>query len=89
MLERFSLDGQRKFETYIMMMFQSYTINHYSSGLVQRGRKNLILVPISFTSDHIETLHEMDIEYAHDLGEEVRYLCLYGSGGGGYWLSGR
>ncbi|KAK4291677.1 hypothetical protein Pmani_023930 [Petrolisthes manimaculis] len=40
-------------------------------GLVQRGRKNMILVPIAFTSDHIETLHELDIEYAEDIGKEV------------------
>ena len=26
--------------------------------------KNLLMVPISFVSDHIETLHEVDIEYA-------------------------
>ncbi|XP_071519022.1 ferrochelatase, mitochondrial [Panulirus ornatus] len=45
-------------------------------GLVQRGRKNIILVPIAFTSDHIETLHEMDIEYAHDVGKEVGAECI-------------
>lgn len=31
----------------------------------------MILVPIAFTSDHIETLHELDIEYAEDIGKEV------------------
>ncbi|XP_063066634.1 ferrochelatase, mitochondrial [Engraulis encrasicolus] len=40
-------------------------------GLCQRGKKNLLLVPIAFTSDHIETLHELDIEYSQVLGEEV------------------
>ena len=25
--------------------------------------RTIVLVPISFVSDHIETLHEMDIEY--------------------------
>uniref|UniRef100_A0A1A8JVH4 Ferrochelatase n=2 Tax=Nothobranchius TaxID=28779 RepID=A0A1A8JVH4_NOTKU len=39
-------------------------------GLCERGKKNLLLVPIAFTSDHIETLHELDIEYAQVLGEE-------------------
>ncbi|KAG5272018.1 hypothetical protein AALO_G00160740 [Alosa alosa] len=39
-------------------------------GLSQRGKKNLLLVPIAFTSDHIETLHELDIEYSQVLGEE-------------------
>ena len=40
-------------------------------GLVERGKKNLLLVPIAFTSDHIETLHELDLEYAQNLGAEV------------------
>uniref|UniRef100_A0A672GAM5 Ferrochelatase n=1 Tax=Salarias fasciatus TaxID=181472 RepID=A0A672GAM5_SALFA len=39
-------------------------------GLCERGKKNLLLVPIAFTSDHIETLHELDIEYGQVLGEE-------------------
>uniref|UniRef100_A0A9J7WZI6 Ferrochelatase, mitochondrial n=1 Tax=Cyprinus carpio carpio TaxID=630221 RepID=A0A9J7WZI6_CYPCA len=39
-------------------------------GLCQRGKRNLLLVPIAFTSDHIETLHELDIEYSQILGEE-------------------
>ena len=30
-----------------------------------------MMVPIAFTSDHIETLHEMDLEYAEELGHEV------------------
>ncbi|ELU05299.1 hypothetical protein CAPTEDRAFT_181169 [Capitella teleta] len=40
-------------------------------GLVKNGRKNILLVPIAFTSDHIETLYELDLEYAKHLGEEV------------------
>jgi ferrochelatase len=28
------------------------------------GVKNLLVVPLSFVSDHIETLHEIDIEYS-------------------------
>lgn len=39
--------------------------------LAQRGQKNVLVVPIAFTSDHIETLSELDIEYAelaHKLG---------------------
>ena len=31
--------------------------------LAQKGCKNLYVVPISFVSDHIETLHEIDIQY--------------------------
>jgi ferrochelatase len=29
-----------------------------------RKRKNVLIVPVAFTSDHIETLHEIDIEMA-------------------------
>lgn len=39
--------------------------------LAARGQKNVLVVPIAFTSDHIETLSELDIEYAelaHKLG---------------------
>lgn len=39
--------------------------------LAANGCKNLLMVPLSFVSDHIETLHEIDIEYAaeaHTLG---------------------
>ncbi|XP_065323391.1 ferrochelatase, mitochondrial-like isoform X3 [Gordionus sp. m RMFG-2023] len=41
-------------------------------SLVKRGHKNILLVPIAFTSDHIETLHEMDIEYIKDISEELK-----------------
>ncbi|UCH27967.1 MAG: ferrochelatase [Trueperaceae bacterium] len=38
--------------------------------LGHKKRKNVLVVGIAFTSDHIETLHELDIEYGH-LAEEV------------------
>lgn len=44
------------------------------SGYVKQGKKNFILVPVAFVNEHIETLHELDIEYCKELGEEVRYL---------------
>ena len=31
--------------------------------LARQGCKDLFVVPISFVSDHIETLHEIDIQY--------------------------
>ena len=34
--------------------------------LATNGCKNLLMVPLSFVSDHIETLHEIDIEYAEE-----------------------
>ncbi|MEO6445794.1 MAG: ferrochelatase [Gemmatimonadaceae bacterium] len=33
-------------------------------GLASKRRRNVLVVPIAFTSDHIETLSELDIEYA-------------------------
>ena len=45
-------------------------------ALAKKGRKNMMMVPIAFTSDHIETLHEMDLEYADELGKEV-WSILY------------
>ncbi|MCX7797603.1 MAG: ferrochelatase [Melioribacter sp.] len=44
------------------------------------GIKNLLVVPISFVSDHIETLYELDIEYrhvAHQVGVE-NYFVIKG-----------
>ncbi len=40
--------------------------------LAAYGCKELLIVPLSFVSDHIETLHEIDIEYA----EEARKLGI-------------
>lgn len=33
--------------------------------LAAQGQRNVLVVPIAFTSDHIETLSEIDIEYGH------------------------
>jgi len=35
------------------------------SGLGAQGHQHVLVVPIAFTSDHVETLFEIDIEYAH------------------------
>jgi ferrochelatase len=40
--------------------------------LAQEGRKNLLVAPISFVSDHVETLHEIDIEHR----EQARSLGI-------------
>lgn len=42
-----------------------------SQGYVKQGKKNFIIVPIAFVNEHIETLHELDIEYCHELAQEV------------------
>lgn len=36
-------------------------------GFVTKGFKNVVLIPISFVNEHIETLHELDIEYCDEL----------------------
>lgn len=48
--------------------------------LAAQGHKNLLIIPISFVSDHIETLFELDIEYRH-ISEEVgieNYVVMKG-----------
>jgi len=44
-------------------------------NFVKKGQKDLVLIPIAFTSDHIETLFEIDQEVIHEadqLGAEGR-----------------
>lgn len=40
-------------------------------GLSKNGNKSAVLIPIAFTSDHIETLHELDNTYAKDANEKL------------------
>lgn len=40
-------------------------------GLAKNGTKNILLVPIAFTSDHIETLYELDIEYMGEVAKKA------------------
>ena len=42
-------------------------------GLGEKGHNDQLLVPIAFTSDHIETLFELDLEY----GEEAHKVCFF------------
>ena len=50
-------------------------------NLCEQGQRNLMLIPIAFTSDHIETLYEIDIEYIRQLGHEVcslhQVICIF------------
>jgi protoporphyrin/coproporphyrin ferrochelatase len=47
-------------------------------NLAAAGSRHILVVPISFVSDHVETLHEIDIEHreqARNLGiEDYRML---------------
>lgn len=50
-------------------------------GYIAKGFRNLMLVPISFVNEHIETLHELDIEYCKELVEKVSVcVCVCQSG---------
>ncbi|KAK9876690.1 hypothetical protein WA026_014069 [Henosepilachna vigintioctopunctata] len=40
-------------------------------GYVKQGKKSFVIVPIAFVNEHIETLHELDIEYCKELAEKV------------------
>jgi ferrochelatase len=46
---------------------------HVVEGYAKQGKKNLLVVPIAFVSDHIETLFELDIEYGK-LASEVNSI---------------
>ena len=45
-------------------------------GLIKNGKKNILMVPIAFTSDHIETLYELDYEYGEVVAKEVSSLLI-------------
>lgn len=44
-------------------------------GLARLGKKQVVLIPIAFTSDHIETLYELELEYMKE-GREVNLVFL-------------
>jgi protoporphyrin/coproporphyrin ferrochelatase len=48
--------------------------------LAAKGFKDLLIIPISFVSDHIETLFELDIEYRHVADENniENYIVMEG-----------
>ncbi|XP_037303348.1 ferrochelatase, mitochondrial [Manduca sexta] len=49
---------------------QPYTDDAIKS-YAKQGVKHLILVPIAFVNEHIETLHELDIEYCDEVAKEA------------------
>lgn len=48
--------------------------------LSSSGKKHLLIIPISFVSDHVETLFELDIEYRHvaDACSIENYIVMKG-----------
>lgn len=45
--------------------WQGPSTSHAIEALGKAGYQSLLVVPVAFTSDHIETLFEIDIEYRH------------------------
>jgi protoporphyrin/coproporphyrin ferrochelatase len=48
--------------------------------LSAKGKKHLLIIPISFVSDHVETSFELDIEYRH-VADKVKienYIVMKG-----------
>jgi ferrochelatase len=48
--------------------------------LAKNGKKHLLIIPISFVSDHVETSFELDIEYRHVADENniENYIVMTG-----------
>ena len=48
--------------------------------LAANNKKHLLVIPISFVSDHVETLFELDIEYRHvaDNAGIKNYIVMQG-----------
>lgn len=46
-------------------------------GYGKMDKKNLMIVPIAFVSDHIETLFEIDIEYKELADKVTFYFSVY------------
>lgn len=39
----------------------------------KKGYKDMVVVPIAFVSDHVETLYEIDLEYGEVAKKVIRY----------------
>ncbi|CAH0561944.1 unnamed protein product [Brassicogethes aeneus] len=48
-----------------------FTDDALTDYVKKQGKKNFVVVPIAFVNEHIETLHELDIEYCKELGEKL------------------
>ncbi len=45
------------------------------AGLGKQGYKHVMVVPLGFTSDHIETLYEIDHTYA-EVAKQAGTMCI-------------
>ncbi|TGZ71366.1 hypothetical protein CRM22_002683 [Opisthorchis felineus] len=46
-------------------------------GLARLGYRHAMLIPIAFTSDHIETLYEMDLEYCKETAHKAGMIRVH------------
>lgn len=53
--------------------WQGPKIEEALEGYVKNGHKHFMVIPIAFVNEHIETLHELDIEYAKDLKKKLNF----------------
>lgn len=53
--------------------WQGPQIEKAIEGYVNNGHKHFIVIPVAFVNEHIETLHELDIEYAQELKEKIKF----------------
>ncbi|VDQ11674.1 unnamed protein product [Trichobilharzia regenti] len=45
-------------------------------GLSRLGYRHVLLIPVAFIQDHIETLYEMDVEYCTEVASEVGMVSV-------------
>lgn len=53
--------------------WQGPQIEKALEGYVNNGHKHFMVIPIAFVNEHIETLHELDIEYGQELKEKLKF----------------
>jgi len=64
-MERFTLPHHLSFQSRAgPVKWLEPSTDNMLQRLAESGVKNLLVIPLSFVSDHIETLHEIDIEYS-------------------------
>lgn len=64
-MERFSIPHYLSFQSRAgPVKWLEPSTDEMLKKLADAGSKNILVVPLSFVSDHIETLHEIDIEYS-------------------------
>jgi ferrochelatase len=64
-MERFSIPHHLSFQSRAgPVKWLEPSTDDMLKRLAESGVKNLLVIPLSFVSDHIETLHEIDIEYS-------------------------